>query len=88
MDPDQTDPLGAVWSGFIVFVSMIKSSFKSTWMYVAEIFKKSRRYFQDKNIGRIRVNIQYFMGKSFQDYSWIHDFEADFPQKVSLKMLN
>ena len=28
------------------------------------------------------------MGGSFQDYSWIQDFEADFPQKVSLKMLN
>ena len=28
------------------------------------------------------------MGESFQDYSWIQDFEADFPQKVSLKMLN
>ena len=28
------------------------------------------------------------MGKSFQDYSLIQDFEADFPQKVSLKMLN
>ena len=26
--------------------------------------------------------------ESFQDYSWIQDFEADFPQKVSLKMLN
>ena len=22
------------------------------------------------------------MGESFQDYSWIQDFEADFPQKV------
>ena len=29
-----------------------------------------------------------FMGESFQDYSWIQDFEADFPQKVSLIMLN
>ena len=28
------------------------------------------------------------VGESFQDYSWIQDFEADFPQKVSLKMLN
>ena len=28
------------------------------------------------------------MGESFQDYSWIQGFEADFPQKVSLKMLN
>ena len=28
------------------------------------------------------------MGESFQDYSRIQDFEADFPQKVSLKMLN
>ena len=25
-----------------------------------------------------------FMDESFQDYSWIQDFEADFPQKVSL----
>ena len=28
------------------------------------------------------------MGESLQDYSWIQDFEADFPQKVSLKILN
>ena len=29
-----------------------------------------------------------YMGESIQDYYWIQDFEADFPQKVSLKMLN
>ena len=29
-----------------------------------------------------------YMGESFQDYSWIQDFEADFPWKVSLKILN
>ena len=28
------------------------------------------------------------MGESCQDYSLIQDFEADFPQKVSLKILN
>ena len=28
------------------------------------------------------------MGEIFQDYSQIHDFEADFPQKVSHKILN
>ena len=28
------------------------------------------------------------MDESFQDYSWIQDLEADFPQRVSLKMLN
>ena len=28
------------------------------------------------------------MGESFQDYSWIKNFEANFPKKVSLKMLN
>ena len=28
------------------------------------------------------------MGESFQDYSLIQEFEADFFQKVSLKMLN
>ena len=30
----------------------------------------------------------YFMGERFQDYSRIQDFEADFPQKVNLKILN
>ena len=29
-----------------------------------------------------------YMGESVQDLSWIQDFEADFPKKVSLKMLN
>ena len=29
-----------------------------------------------------------YMGESLQDYSWIQDFEADFPQKFSLKILN
>ena len=28
------------------------------------------------------------MGESFQDFSWIQDFVADFPKKVSLKMLH
>ena len=27
-------------------------------------------------------------GWNFQDYSWIQEFEADFPHKVSLKLLN
>ena len=27
-------------------------------------------------------------GESFQEYSWIQDFEADFLWKVSLKILN
>ena len=27
-----------------------------------------------------------YMGESFQNESWIQDFEADFPKKVSLKM--
>ena len=30
----------------------------------------------------------YHMGEYFQDYSSIQDFESDFPQNVSLKMLN
>ena len=28
------------------------------------------------------------MGESFQNYSWIQDFEADFPLKDSFKILN
>ena len=31
---------------------------------------------------------KYNMSESFQDYSWIQDFDADFPKKVSLKILN
>ena len=39
MDPDQTAPKGAVWSGSIVFASMIKSSLKSNWIYTADVKK-------------------------------------------------
>ena len=53
MDPDQTAPFGAVWSGFIVFASMIKSSLKCTWKYTADVI--SRQHFRDKNIGGLRV---------------------------------
>ena len=35
----------------------------------------------------VSVRLDY-MGESFQDHSWIQDFETDFPQKVSLKILN
>ena len=28
------------------------------------------------------------MGESFQNYSWIQDFEDYFPQKIILKILN
>ena len=42
--------------------------------------------------GRLRKSNLYrpilCMGESFQDYSWIQYFEADFLWKVSLKMLN
>ena len=37
---------------------------------------------------KVKVGMCMHMGESFQDYSWIQDFEPDFPQKVSLKMLN
>ena len=36
----------------------------------------------------VQYMITHDMGESFQEYAWIQDFEADFPQKVSLKMLN
>ena len=52
MDLDQSK---VVWSGFKVFVSMIKSSLKCSWISSAEV--KSRKHFQDKkNDGGIRVN--------------------------------
>ena len=36
-------------------------------------------------ISQIYTKSDNHMGESFQDYSWIQDFEADFPKKVSLK---
>ena len=39
---------GAVWSGFIVFAFIIKSSLKCTWNYATDI--KSRQHCQDKKI--------------------------------------
>ena len=54
MDPDQTTPYWAVWSGFIVFDSMIKviwSAFEKCSRH-----NKQTTFFRTKNIGRIRVN--------------------------------
>ena len=36
----------------------------------------------------LRLTLHRNMGESFQDYSSIQDYEADFPKKVSIKMLN
>ena len=47
------DHLGAVWSGFIEFASMIKYSLKCIWIYAADV--KSRQHFRTKKIGGIRV---------------------------------
>ena len=37
---------------------------------------------------RLGVTKRVYCDVSFQDKSGVQDFEADFPQKVSLKMLN
>ena len=50
------------------------------------------RPFADNAVQQMQLRTKYLyklhMGESFQDYSWIQDFEADFPQKIGLKMLN
>ena len=38
-NPDQTETFGAVWSGFIVFASMIKV-FLSAFEYMQQMYKK------------------------------------------------
>ena len=38
--------------------------------------------------GTVNIMLGEYMGESFQEYSWIQDFEADFTQKVSPKKLN
>ena len=48
MNPDQTSPFVAVWSGFIVFASMIKISLKGIWIYAADII--SRQHIKDNNL--------------------------------------
>ena len=50
MDPDQTPLIGAVWSGFMLIVSLKKSSMKCTWIYTAV------NIFSTNNSGGIRVN--------------------------------
>ena len=35
-----------------------------------------------------QISLRICIGVSFQEYSWIQDFEADFPEKVSFWMLN
>ena len=47
----------------------------------------SNRLDQDQTRRLVGLD-QSLMGESFQDYSWIQDFEADLLQKVSLKILN
>ena len=53
IDPDQTAPKEAVWSGFIVFASMIKFKLKCTWIYAADI--KTDNISRTKNIGELQV---------------------------------
>ena len=45
---------------------------------------KADDFFRTTKKGGIRVNLHVYeyIGESFQGYSWIQDFEADFPQKV------
>ena len=40
MDPDQTAPLGAVWSGFLVFASGIEISLECIWIYAADLINR------------------------------------------------
>ena len=43
MDPDQTAPKGAVWSGFIVFASIVKNIQERIWQHFQD-----KIYWQDK----------------------------------------
>ena len=44
VDPDQTAPIGAVWSGSTLFASMLKFVSNVRQLYAADDF--SRRHFQ------------------------------------------
>ena len=64
-------------------------------MYFANTFKnklttsyKERIHALKYMCSNLLLHSQKVMGESFQDHSRIQDFEAAFPQKVSLKMLN
>ena len=48
MEPDQTPPLGAVWSGFLVFAPTVKELWSVIIKYAADII--SRQHFLDKNL--------------------------------------
>ena len=63
---------------------MINIFSKNTLLYPKCLFC----VFVTKYVVEVRLKWIIHMGESFQDYSWMQDFEADFPKSVSLKMLN
>ena len=56
MDPDQAAPLGAVWSGFIMFASMIKLV-----LCISNLCSRRNKQmtFLGKNISTIRVKVSF-----------------------------
>ena len=58
MDPDQTALLGAIWSGIIVFASMIQIVW-CIWIYAANVKKQTLFSWQNKKyINRKKVKIE------------------------------
>ena len=55
MGPEQTAPLGAVCSGFMVFASMIKSNLNGVSIYAVDLTR--RQHFHDENIVRMRLKV-------------------------------
>ena len=53
------------------------------WLRIKRAIQDSLNFWKFRD-----ATTQLRMGESFQDYSWIQDFEADFPQKIILKILN
>ena len=55
MDPDQTAPKGAVWSGFMVFSSMIESSLKCNKILQPHNEQVSKEVVHELEFGDIAV---------------------------------
>ena len=56
VDPDQTAPIGAVWSGSTLFASILKFVVNVWQLFAADDF--SRRHFQMHFfLGALRVNV-------------------------------
>ena len=85
-------PMMAHFWRYLVISHYLKTKSFQSWTPSGKTFligacKHSLINFPTRKISHSHAGVDSYMGESFLDYSWIQDFEDDFPQKVILKIL-